>query len=297
MARWKAPAPRRFSPPASWRRRRGGDRGPFACWAVGHQRLLDPVQAELGEAWAPSAGGSQVPALVDVDHQPFAGLERPGDRPQRAEVGLLAEADLDLEGAVARRARALDGVERGAAGIEARGIDRHRRIVRAAQRAPQRQAALARAQIVDGEVEAGRGGGERAGVAALHAQHVQRAVDLRPQRHRIVERLAERARRHDVGEQQRAMLGAGGREVAPDLAPAARAVGILDPHEHRDALGHGAERGADRLLDRRAEDVRFDAGEAWEALLFRSVRESSRCRRIVLYHARTPRLVLDAGLV
>ena len=32
-------------------------------------------------------------------------------------------------------------------------------------------------------------------------------------------------------------------------------------YEHGDALGHGAERGSDRLLDRRTEDVGFDAGK------------------------------------
>ena len=114
---------------------------------------------------------------------------------------------------------------------------------------------------MDGEVEPGRGGRQRAGIAALDPEHVQGAVDLRPQAGRIIERLAERTRRHDVGEQQGAMLGTGRRKVAPDLAPAARAVGILDPHEDGDALDHGAEGGADRLCDRGAEDVGFDAGE------------------------------------
>ena len=78
---------------------------------------------------------------------------------------------------------ALDGVEGGAAGIEAGGVDRHRRRRRAPpQCAPQRQAALARAEIVDREVEAGGSGGERAGIAALDAQHMEGAVELAPQR-------------------------------------------------------------------------------------------------------------------
>jgi hypothetical protein len=58
-----------------------------------------------------------------------------------------------------------------------------------------------------------------------------------------------------------AMLGAGIGEVAPDLAPAARPVGILDPDEHSNPFGHGAERGENRFLDGRAEDMGFDTGE------------------------------------
>jgi hypothetical protein len=210
----------------------------------------------------------------------FASLQCFRHRSQRAEVGRLAEADLDLVGAIARRARALDGVVGGAAGIEARGIDRDGRVITAAQRPPQRQAALAGAQVVDGKVEARGGGREGAGIAALHPQHMQRPVDLGPQRRRIVERLAERPRRHDVGEQQRAMLGAGGREVRPDLAPAACAVGVLDLDEHRDPLGHGAEGGADRFLDRGAENVGFDPGEGrgWHLLsCHRFVAHSAAC--------------------
>ena len=57
------------------------------------------------------------------------------------------------------------------------------------------------------------------------------------------------------------MFGGGIGKVAPDLAPAAGAIGILDPDEDRDPLGHGAEGGANRLLDGRAEDVGFDARE------------------------------------
>jgi hypothetical protein len=57
------------------------------------------------------------------------------------------------------------------------------------------------------------------------------------------------------------MFGGGVGKIAPDLTPAPGAVGILGTHEHGDALGHGAEGGADRLRDGRAEDVGFDAGE------------------------------------
>ena len=151
----------------------GGDLRPFGPRPVSRQRFLDPVQPELGELRRHAAGRRQVPALVDVDHQPLAGLESLRHRPQRAEIGLLAEADLDLVGAVARRTRALDRIVGGAAGIEARGIDRHGGIVGPAQRAPQRQAALACAQVMDRKVEARGGGRERAGIAALDAQHVQ----------------------------------------------------------------------------------------------------------------------------
>ena len=171
-------------------RRRRAARGAMAATCVhsasrpvGHQRLLDPDQrpksASFGSIAAGGRARSQPWLTSTISRSPRRAF---GDRPQRAEVGLLAEADLELEGAMALGAHALDRVEGGPAGIDARGIDRHRPIVAAAQRPPQRQAALAGAQVVDREVEAGRGGREGAGIAALDAQHVQRAVDLGPQR-------------------------------------------------------------------------------------------------------------------
>ena len=57
------------------------------------------------------------------------------------------------------------------------------------------------------------------------------------------------------------MLGGRIGKVAPDFAPAARAVGILDAHEDGDALRHRPEGRADRLLDGGTEDVGFGAGK------------------------------------
>jgi hypothetical protein len=48
--------------------------------------------------------------------------------------------------------------------------------------------------------------------------------------------------RQDPVDQPRTMLGAGGRKIAPDLAPAMRAVLVLRAHEHGLAIVHPAER-------------------------------------------------------
>src|SRR5262249_23675469 len=76
---------------------------------------------------------------------------------------------------------------------------------------------------------------------------------------------------------------------------AARAVGILDAYEHRGALGHGAERGADRLLDGRAKDMRFDSRQARRAHLLALGKGQAVMERILeLHDAGAPWRILDA---
>lgn len=256
MAASKAAGPAMFSPAASGM--------PVACDSlalvprpVGAQRLFEPPEVEGLQLRRHGAGLVQAPGLVGVGHERQVGAQHLAHRGEVRQVALAAEADLELERAVAfgepRRGQVLRPI-----GIDAAGIDAHA-IVRAAQVAPQRLAGAARAQVPQREVDARDHLRHRARLAGLDREHGGALRQPVEGFGRAVEGAARQQRRHHAVDELRAVLRATGRKVAPDFAPAGGAVAVFHAHEDGRPVMHGAEGGAHGRGDRAAEHEGLDA--------------------------------------
>ena len=141
------------------------------------------------------------------------------------EVGRLAEADLELERAMAGRAAALDGVGGGLPWIDPGGVHRHRTVV-APPSARHRGGRACAPQVVDREVEPAAAAEKRRRRRSGCAAHAGRgrSPPTRPPDRRATCRAREgpRCRRAGVHDARRRHW-----EIAPHLAPAARAVAVL----------------------------------------------------------------------
>jgi hypothetical protein len=117
------------------------------------------------------------------------------------------------------------------------------------------------ARIVQGDVDGRDRLRDRTGLARLDRQHGGARRQRGKGSVRRRERTADDERREHRLDQARAVLGAARRKVAPRLAPAERAVDVLDANQHRGAVVHDAERRPHRHPDRPAQHVHLDAGD------------------------------------
>ena len=236
----KAASPIAFSPAASGDRRRGGEALPLGRRPVGAQRLLEPGRRRRGQRVGHRRRGGEIPGLVGVDHQRGAGARGGANLGEVGDVALGAEADLELERGVAGVAQRGDRVA-GPLGIDAAGIDRHAGLARSPSPAtrdrwrqsgrPRRRAARSCRAMSTPAIAWAIGPGSPDWIASTAVRAVSSAnaasaeANARPTSSGASTRL----------DQAGAMLGAARREVAPGLAPAVRAFGILHPDEHRRA--------------------------------------------------------------
>src|SRR5215813_4054512 len=77
----------------------------------------------------------------------------------------------------------------------------------------------------------------------------------------MLDRATCKHRRQHFRDQTGAMLGAGRRKIAPDLAPANPAILVLRTHEQRGAIIHPAEGGHDRGRQRVTEAERLELAD------------------------------------
>ena len=204
--------------------------------------------------------GRQVPGLVGVGEQLLAGRQVGRDGPEVERIALPVESDLQLEGAEPGFPGAPDRRHR-IGRVDAAGIDRHDGLFGAAQRDPQRHAPTPRRQVPQRDVDARHDLGQRPRLTGLQGEYPAAFGQERERCLWRLERLPQQQRRDDGLHEPRPMLGAAGREVAPHLAPAMGAVAILEAYQHRRTVRHGAERRADRFVDRRAKDEDLQPGD------------------------------------
>src|SRR5262249_48060375 len=96
---------------------------PLAPWPIRAQRLFEPHQAKLAELRRFVDGLTKRPTLIDVDRE-LQVADQAAEIPQVLAVAFLAEADLQLEGAMTTPHR---GFRHGNAAvrIDATGIGAH----------------------------------------------------------------------------------------------------------------------------------------------------------------------------
>ena len=230
---------------------------PLAPGPRGAQRFLQPAKAERREGGGVPGCGLQVPGLVGVDHE-VAVAHGLAQGLQVAQIAVTSEPHLELE-----RAKALGLLRRsqafGLGGVQAAGIDGHLG-AHTPQQPPQRLAQPAGVQVPQGDVQPGNALGDGPGLGGLDGQHLGACAQLlESSRRRGVAAAHEQGREHAV-QQAGAVLGTHGREVAPDLAPALRAFGVGDAHEHRRPVAHDAEGGLHRCVDGAAQYEGFQPG-------------------------------------
>ena len=142
-------------------------------------RLLDPVQIELGKARDAPARLDRIERLIVVDHQGDLGADRlphPGD--DRRITGEIAVAYLDLDGAKSRFDRLRDCRQVGLEVYEAVAVIGRERARLAAKQGHDRHAAGARKRVPERHVEAR----DRHADQALPPEQAKAAVELAHQR-------------------------------------------------------------------------------------------------------------------
>ncbi len=186
----------------------------------------------------------KIPRLVGVDHQRPLRSDQPPQGLQVRKVDLRAEADLQLEGAIAfiefaarERLRAL--------GIDPARIDANcgptlsRGVTR--EHAPQRQARMLRRQIPERDVDARDRLGERPCLAALQRENARRFSQATPFGRWIDDFSAGQKWCQHCFDEPSAMLRPASRKVAPHLSPADGAIGVSNAHHDGWTIVHNAE--------------------------------------------------------
>ncbi len=123
-------------------------------------RLLDQVDARVGEPGDPSRGGQLVPGLVDVEPNACAVADRLADRCHMSEIhGRIVRADLELEDVVAAARKHFLGLGDVLRGVSRSERPRHRNAVvdLAAEQLVDRLATRSRDQVVKRHVDRGLG--------------------------------------------------------------------------------------------------------------------------------------------
>ena len=215
----KASRPRRFSPAASGTALAAASARHASCGLVGGDRLLDPVRRErreLGDARGRLVGR---PRLVRVDHDRRVGAERVAHRGEVRDVALGAEADLELERAIAfgaPRERDLGD----AIGPDAARVDAHARLGRRGASTAARRRDAPPCPTAPGRrapMTCANGPGSPHWIAICARAALEQRAHARPDRRR---RRPSSSGAKSARDEARAMLGADLRKIAEHLAPA-----------------------------------------------------------------------------
>ncbi len=227
---------------------------------IDRQRLLQPDRPERRQGLGHGQRRLAAPGLVGIDRDRRRLADHGLDLPDIGQIQLAAEADLELEGAKAR-GLGQRRLGRRPVRIDAAGIAGHPARAVAAQEPPERLAGPARQHVPDRDVDPGDRLGERAGLAGLQAEQPGRAGQAGQHLGRPGPFPLQQQRRQHGLDQARPVLGAAAGKVAPDLAQADHA-GLADHlDQHRRPVGHQAEGGAHRQIDRRPIDLDLDRAQ------------------------------------
>ena len=241
-------------------RRNLRQRLPLFGRGIGAQRLFQPHRPERRDRLAHGGGRLEIPALIGVHHQSRIVPECRAQRREVGEIALMAEADLELEGAVALACLGRGKLFR-PIGIEAAGIDRQPADgLAGAEVTIERLARDTRGQVPQRHIDAGQALRDRSRLAALDRQHRKLLARAPPNLAGRRETAPDQQRRHRCADKPRAMFRADRGEIAPDFAPSFRALRIGGAHQHGGPAVHGAEGGAHGIGDRHAKDARLDGG-------------------------------------
>ena len=206
------------------------------------QRFLGERHAVARQPIDRSGGLGHRPCLVGVDHDGRPGTDSLAHRADERFVAVRVVADFHLEGVVPG-GNELAGQRWRPRRIEGAGIDRDAVGRRPVQQGRQGLPAAPSLQIPHRHVEAGDAVPERTGLTDMGRHARPARLQVRPDLPGMGEALADQLGRDDGLQQLLPRRGGMGREVAPHLAPAERAAGILDLHEQPVAGAHRAETG------------------------------------------------------
>ena len=180
---------------------------------------------------------AQRPGLVGVDHQRRVGAQQVAQGLQVAQITFRAKADLELESRITLVALGsgedfrIRRVQPGSISLYFRG---------SAQQSPQRLPLSLAQEIPKRDVGACDCLCDGPGLRSLDGEHVQTARKLREGLFRIGPCLAEQDGCDAGFQDARTMLCPDSGEIAPDLAPADRALMILDAHQYGRTIPHYA---------------------------------------------------------
>ena len=241
---------------------RAGAHGlPVGGGGIRGEGFFHPGELKALELRQQGHGLFPMPGLVGIGGQP-AIARRFTRFVQGAKVQRVIEADLDLEGAVAVPCGTRHG-EPGAGGVDAAGVGAHAggigagpAIQRGAQHPMQGLAAPARVQVPKRGVQTRGALVQRAELGRLQPQDAGARRDLGVPCGRMRPLQPREQRRKNLPQQAAPVQRTAVREVAPDLAPSLRAVGVLHADPQRPAGAHGAERRHHGLLQRHSVQVR-----------------------------------------
>lgn len=227
---------------------------------VGGQGFLEPAEGQITAGGDKAFGFGQVPRLIGVGAEGFAGAKALDQGAQERRVPVLVEADFDLEGRKPQCAALGDLVHRlrnrDAAGIASEGLQSVR-----VEKPRHRQPGATGFEIGHGGVEARDHLPERPPFATLQGADMGLVSELGEEVFCAIEPVPQKQIGHVLDQQPGAVFGPGGGPVGEYLTPAEGAVAVFQSHKDCGAVQHDAKGCGHRRVDGHTAGGDGDAGQ------------------------------------